>query len=102
MFVLLFLRFYPLKSVSLLWQSAALALLYCPHLTTGTPEWKTNVLSTGHGAVVVGKTSLNSNTTLPADNLAEKSRHDACLFFYLFIPLQHAIVIPRLARSWGH
>ena len=33
-------------------------LLYCPNLTTVFYEWKTNALSTGHGAVVADKVNL--------------------------------------------
>ena len=77
-------------------------LLYCPNLTTAFYEWKTNTLSTGHGAVAVGKIPFNSTTSLTAHNTSRENRHDARLFFYLFPPFQHGIVTPRLARRLCH
>ena len=82
--------------------SATMPLLYCPNLTTATDEWKNDVEPTRHGAIFEGKFLPNFSTTLPAHNLAGKSRHDACLFLFSSPSLQHAIVIPRLACRVGH
>jgi len=77
-------------------------LLYCPNLTTVFYEWKTNTLSTGHGAVVAGKFLLNFITILPAYNQRRKEGTMPIRFLCLFASLQHAIAIPRLARLLCH
>ena len=64
--------------------SPTMPLLYCPNLTTTIDEWKNDVEPTRHGAVVAGKFAPNSNTTLPAHNPSQKSRHDACSFLFSF------------------
>jgi hypothetical protein len=82
--------------------SPTMPLLYCPNLATTIDEWKNDVEPTRHGAVVAGKFVPYSSTTLPAHNLAEKSRHDACLVLLSFPLAPARDCDPVLARCLGH